>query len=81
MSTLKRTIWQLQAVKVRQWCGKTAMRRLHLEEAIAVGDLLSSYCPCASFKTGFWALNYEIRNLFKQIFKNSFHCTEFLQTL
>jgi hypothetical protein len=55
MGSLKRTVLQLRAAKVRQFCGRTAMRsRPRFENvaayAIGNGDDLSSYCPSLSLK-------------------------------
>jgi hypothetical protein len=40
-----------------------------------------SYCPCASFKTIFRALNYEIRMLLQVNVKHTFYSIELLHTL
>jgi hypothetical protein len=59
-----------------------------LEKAVAIGGSLGdylnyfpSYCPSLSFKSILWALNYEIRKLFKLYVKNSFYCMELLHML
>jgi hypothetical protein len=55
MGSLKQIIWQLQAAKVRRWCGEIAAdsgpawRRLS-PVGSSYSELFSSYCPCALLK-------------------------------
>jgi hypothetical protein len=64
---LKQTIWQLRAAKRRQCSGETASRA-----GCAWRRLSHNYCPSLLFKTILWALNHEIRKLFKKLYKICF---------
>jgi hypothetical protein len=69
-SSLKQTVWQLWAAKVRQCCGKTAAhpgsvwrRPSPMAEAKAMISQATVLAYC--WKNICWTLSYEMKKLFK----------------